>query len=468
VLVVLLVGCLTPSGGAPAPATGTPRPTGPSTLPDTLEPDVTAPSVHVTDLGWSVSAYAGSVVEVAWSQDVAAGMHVEYSFDKGVWASTPSRQYDAGENTQVVVGIPYGTTAAWRVVVDGAGGASFNGGTLATASWPPGVPIPRAIVDDRALQVPGGQYFLTSTNGTYDGYSDTYWVVIVDRRGRLVWSKKAPDSHWVTAAQLSASGDHLLLDEATAWPDFDAGRGSTVHRTYLDEEIEEIRTPGLHHGFVELPDRTLAWGSLGHGGGEALVEKAPGQLDETVRWTCADGDPDLGARCAANSLYFDATADSYLFSFYTDDTVAEIDRSTGETVWWTGATGSYEFYPRDAHFERQQGVSYTPSGTLLVSAEYGDPIHTWLLEYQVDPALGVLTLVWANDSGVRAWVNGQARRLTNGNTLHVVGSASAVREVAASGDEVWRLEFDDNQVLGGGQFIEDLYDLVKPARAKDR
>jgi hypothetical protein len=74
---------------------------------------------------------------------------------------------------------------------------------------------------------------------------------------------------------------------------------SSIHRTYLDEEIEEIDTPGLHHAFIELPGTTLVWGSQHHGGGESLVERVPGQVGETVLWTCSD---DWAPSWAARSL----------------------------------------------------------------------------------------------------------------------------------------------------------------------
>ena len=59
-------------------------------------------------------------------------------------------------------------------------------------------------------------------------------------------------------------------------------------------------------------------------------------------------------------------------------------------------------------------------------------------------------------AGRSAW------RLDNDNTLHIVGSASVVREVAPDGADVWRVDFNGTRLMGAGQFIEDLYPLVKP------
>ena len=55
-----------------------------------------------------------------------------------------------------------------------------------------------------------------------------------------------------------------------------------------------------------------------------------------------------------------------------------------------------------------------------------------------------------------------AWRLSNGNTLHVVGSASNVYEVQSDGTKVWEIDWGRSNLMGRGQFIEDLYDLVQP------
>jgi hypothetical protein len=260
------------------------------------------------------------------------------------------------------------------------------------------------------------------------------------------------------------TGDHILWDEATFWSDFDGGEGSTVHRTYLDEEIEEISTPGLHHAFVELPDGTLAWGSQDHGGGEALVELAPGAPDETVVWTCADDWPGVGG-CESNCLYYDETRDSYLYSFYTNSSVVEVDRATGESLWWAGTVADgYDFNPPEARFTWQHGISWTDDRTILLSTHRTDagPSTTFVREYELDEDAGMLNQVWSHDSAVFAETNGQAWRLDNGNTLHVIGSGTSIKEITVANEEVWVVDFEGDKLLGHGQFMPNLYNFVAP------
>jgi hypothetical protein len=237
-----------------------------------------------------------------------------------------------------------------------------------------------------------------------------------------------------------------------------------VHRTWLDREIEQTKTPGLHHAFVELPDHTLVWGSEFHGGGEALVQKAPGQGDETVLWTCLEDWPGVGKDCESNGVFYAAGTDTFLYSFFTNDAVVEVDRATGASLWWAGELdGSYAFDPADSAFAWQHGVSYTGDGHLLLSTHPSDSTRTTLVrEYEVDHEARTLRQVWSYDSGIYASTNGDAWRLANGNTLHLLGSAGEINEVTPEGGVVWHVTWGGTHLLGRGEFIEDLYSLVGP------
>jgi hypothetical protein len=461
-----------PSDGDPdKPPPGDDDDTVPS---DTTTPIDTTDTVPVTDaevrsLDWRLHPDHPSLVYVSWVQDSAATVHVEFSFDPGEWRSSPSFGADAGENEQLLVGIPYETEAEWRVVLEG--GNTFDGPAITTAELPEALPIAHLEgTSDPSRWQPGANYLLTSINSRCCGWTGgDYWTFIVDRQARVVWANPTPSEHWTLFAQVAVTGDRILWDEQTYWADFfSEGADSTVHSTWLDEEIEVIATPGLHHEFVQLPDGTLTWGSQFHGGGEALVEKAPGQADETVIWAAYDDWPGCGYGPESNGLFYDVASDSYLYSWYTNSSIVQVSRTSaspnetpGESLWWAGnVNGGFTFDPPPSQFYWQHGVSYTDAGTLLVSSEFDG--HTWLLEYEVDDTYGQLHWVWGSDSGVLADTNGHAWRLANGNTLHVVGSAGVIREVTADHVDVWRINFDAEKLLGAGQWIEDLYALVKP------
>ena len=133
-------------------------------------------------------------------------------------------------------------------------------------------------------------------------------------------------------------------------------------------------------------------------------------------------------------------------------------------MWWAGdVRNGYEFDPANSEFEWQHGVSYTESGTLLVSTEAinNSGYTTMVREYTVDHDNETLTEVWSFDPDIYASTNGDAWRLDNGNTLHVIGSAGHVVEANADSEIIWHLNFGDDHLMGRGEFIEDLYTLTK-------
>jgi len=417
--------------------------------------------VLITELDWTLHEDMQSLVYVTWEQSAAATVHVEFAFEGSEWMSSPSFQASAGAHEQILLGIPFGEVAGWYVVVEG--GSSFEGELIETGPLPVGLPIPTVEVAETDGWLAEGKYLLASINQESVGWGGgTYWTYIIDRQARPVWASAAPNRNWTLFAQVAVTGDHILWDEATAWSNYDDGAGSKVHRTYLDGEIDVIDTRGLHHAFVQLPDETLVWGSQDHGGGEALVEMAPDAEKETILWTCSD-DWYNTSYCESNGIFYSVERDAFLYSFYTNDTLVEVDHATGESLWWAGElNGGYSFDPPDSKFSWQHGVSYTDEGNLLVStyARNDGNTTTMVREYVVNHKERVLEEVWNYDPGCYASTNGDAWRLDNGNTLHLVGSASEIFEVTEKGEVVWHLDYHSSQLLGRGEFIENLYDFV--------
>ena len=420
--------------------------------------------VQISNLSWELHAEYGSLAVVTWDQSAVEDVHIEYSFDKGIWHSSPTVEGQVGLNEQLIVGIPYDSLADWRVVAETATVDAKL--PIETDPVPNGLLANQVLVSDPAAWLPEGNYLLSSVNQNAGGWTGgTYWTFIMDRDGRYVWARKAPMSHWTLYASVAKSGDHILWDEATAWVGFpsDNGAASRVHRTYLDEEIEVIATPGLHHAFIEHDDGTLAWGSLVHNNTETLVEQAPGAKVQTEIWNCGDDWPGVN-HCESNCIWYDADRDTYLYSFYTNSSLVELSRSTGESLWWAGdAQGGFAFDPPNKEFEWQHGVTWTDAGTLLISSEAWDNgFTTKVYEYTVDEKAGVLTNIWEYDAGIYAATNGDALRLSNGNTMHAVGAAGQIHEVDANGNQVWVVAFPGNHLVGRAEFIEDLYALVSP------
>jgi hypothetical protein len=425
--------------------------------------DSTLPSAAFTELSWRLHERYPSLVWVSWTQDVAAEVHVEFrvSGDES-WRSSPVIETPAGSVERLIAGIPYGVEADWRLVDDSE--LATDGPPIVTGPLPSGLPVAERMVARPDAWLESGNYLLCSINEQAGGWTGgTYWTFIVDRLGRPVWAQAAPDGNWTLFAQVALSGDHILWDEATYWSRWDDGADSSVHRSWLDAEIEQISTPGLHHAFVQLPDEVLVWGSQDHGGGEALVQRGPADLDETILWTCSEDWPGAG-RCESNGLFWNPVTDTFLYSFYTNNSLVEVDHATGASLWWAGMVrGGYTFDPSNSQFYWQHGVSWTNAGALLVSTQTENGRGTTdVMEYEVDHDAHVLREIWTYRSGERADTNGDAWRLENGNTLHVIGSSGVLKEVDPAGEEVWTLDFKAEKLLGRGEFIEDLFPLLSP------
>ncbi len=427
--------------------------------------DTAPPDEDFYWLGWELHDDVESLVWVSWTQRVDATVHVEWSFEDDEWHSTNSWELEAGTHTKLIAGVPFEEDADWRVVIED--GESYEGDTISTGEYPSGWPRPTVRVEDPDNWLSTGNYLLTSINEDSGGWmSGTYWTFIIDREGRLIWADYAPQRHWTLFVQVSVTGEYFLWDEATYWSAWDSGAGSYVHKRYLDAKIEDIWTPGLHHAFVQLPDESLAWGSQYHGGEEALVTKAVDAAEDddgTVLWTCDDDWPGSG-HCESNGLFYSADRDAFLYSFYTNSSIVEVSHSTGESIWWAGTVGNgYKFNPTTSQFSWQHGVSYTDDGHLLVSTHgQTGAMTTYVREYEVDHDNTTLGEVWSYDAGVFASTNGDAWRLDNGNTLHLLGSAGEIKEVTADGTTVWHVDWNAEKLLGRGEFIEDLYSLVSP------
>ncbi len=417
-----------------------------------------------------------TLVTVSWEQDVAGTAWVEYRFDDEDWMHTPYRAVEAGPASALLLGIPYETTFEFRVASDDspdetpdeANTVRTGTGRAVTGDWPESLPEPTLLVHEPDAEEPTGRYLLGSINAFTGGWTGgRYWKFILDRKGRVVWALETPDNHWSIYLRVARDGTEILYDEATWWSDMDQGAGSKVHRIKIDgSEVEVVDTPGLHHAFTELDDGTLVWGAASWTD-ENLVQRPPGGEVETI-WNCGAWQDQHGATrdCQSNSLWWNEKDDTFLYSFYSSGTVAEIDHQTGETLrWWGNLEGSWDFDPADSLFWWQHGVTFTDEGTLLLSTyreHEAEDNELVVREYSLDEDNRVLHQVWTfgEGEGIFGSTAGEAHRLPGGNTLHNYGSDSRVREITPEGEVVWDVDWEGSRLLGRTVFLDDLYDFA--------
>jgi len=429
----------------------------------------------IANLSWTADSVQQSLLTLSWDQGVAADVQVEFAVDAGEWQTIPVHTGVVGVNQQLLVGVPYSEDAEWRIL-DLEGTILANGPLLSVVNPPANFPLATNVISDPSAWLPEGKYLLGSCSQHARGWTGgDYWAWIVDRQGRPIWLSPTPSEHWTLYATIAVTGDRILWDEQTYW-DFaggwDEGRGSKIHSTYIDRPIESFDAVGLHHAFIQMPDESFVWGSKSWiNNTEALLQWAPGDAQPTELWNCRDNWEGVND-CESNSMWYDAYRDSFLYSFYTtggyqlSSALVEIDRSTGNTIWQAGIIDDgLEFDPPESRFSWQHGINFTEAGTLLLSTESEPFIRDptiYAREYEVDLNAGVLRQIWSYDSTHEAATNGDTHRLSNGNTLHGVGSSGQVIEVDAAGNPVWQLDFGGGRLVGRVEFIEDLYDLVSP------
>ncbi len=419
--------------------------------------------VQVSEPSTALDPDYQTLLTVSWEQGAPALIWVEYSVDDGVWMSSPPLEVEAGPVSQLLLGLPYSSQASFRIANDFGEGALYSAEHAAVTGEPhEHFPEPTVLVSDSAAWDPEMPYLFTSLAGTNRHYMFT---TIIDRQGRAVWARLNSVGTTTLHPRVSWDGSQLLVDEGSFWSIFDGGASSRVLRMHIDGTVAEtVQTPGLHHPFTDMPDGSIAWAAHDDGN-ETIVVRAPDGSTTTL-FDCFVFLEPIGASwewCGSNTLWYDPDEDRFLYSLYSEETVVEIDRASGEATRWFGhLDGAWGFASSDTAFWWQHGAHFTEQGHLLVSAEVvEDGSETVVREYALDADAQLLEQVWSfgEGQGVFADTLGEAHRLPGGNILHNYGSGSRLREVTPEGEVVWDIDWDVESV-GRSTPVADLWALM--------
>jgi len=432
-----------------------------------------------------------SMIYASWTQrEEARRVYVEYSVDEGVWEVSPTREGALGEHTQIVVGVPYEHEVTWRVISEvGEQQVASADQVITTGARPAELPRVEVDVSRPELWDANDRFLLTTTTerDAFDHSSADFWLVILDRKGRVVWSKTTPRKTWTLFAKPSRDGEALLHDESTYWTAFDGGLASRVHRIKLDDTVELTwDTPGLHHSFDDLEPETIVW--MGQDGVDDYLYRSEGTRQPEVRWRCLEWledegitlDPEIGRNyCGANAISWYEPRDTYVISLFSHETVLELDLDgpASGVLWYAERPGGAGLtLPEDARWEWQHDAQIIDGDRLLLSSgvKSGDGPgfpggqsydHTVVYEYVIDEPAGELALAWSHHSEPE-WVSqykGGVWRLPNGNTTHYFGDFPGFKEIAPDGEIAWQLRFvnDEDPWIGRSTFIDDLYPFAE-------
>ena len=413
-----------------------------------------------------------TLLQVTWAQtETVERQWLEYTFEDDVWMATPESPRAARVHEEVLLGVPADSPVTFRFVaeVDGALLTSPQPYTVDTDPLPLDLPQPALLAWDTDLASPE-PWLLTSIEiQARDWYQGPWYLIVLDRQGRVVWYRQPPDQRGTMHARVALDGTHVLW-EATSIYQGDKGDSSTLHRTGLDLTYDvTIDLPGLGSTFAETDDGTVLFDDYTDWPPLTWLEELMADGTRRRVWNCMDWAGPLGLNawdCDPNETIWVRDTDTVLWSMWASDTVLEIDRETGAILRQFGrADGSWQFVPRDTMFDMQHYPYFTDTGTLLVSThtpDRDDPQQR-AREYELDEENQALIEIWSYGEGVNHYATyaGEALRLASGHTLINYGTGADLREVTPEGDVVWELQWDDTYLVGHVSLIQDLYEVAR-------
>jgi hypothetical protein len=402
---------------------------------------------------------------------------LEFEFDGQILRSRP-KPGNVGEHHDVVLGVPELSDVTLRVV--SRVGQEYFGSEdhqATTGALPSRLPRPEVLAYDARRASPD-RYLFGSVEDSPGGrdfayYTNTFWLYIMDRQGRIVWYYADSSSNATSSFQrIARDGDYIWIEKRP----FGRGGERSVLKMSLDwEYFEEIEVPGLSDCIDVTDDGSLLYDAF-----DELHE-----LDSNGRfrsiWSCPEH---FGGwfNCYSNTVNYDPASDTVLMSFPMENTVVEIDRETGDLIaQYGGWPESFEFAPplesppETWSFSFQHIPNITPAGTQLVSSHMpgcgrSAPPTAYqhaFVEFEVDRDARRLVERWRYTQGPE-WprAKGMAIRLDNGNTLANYGTGGVIREITPDKRTVFLVKFDApggsdfyNKMVGHNVLIYDLYAL---------
>jgi hypothetical protein len=457
VLVVWLGGCEAPAGETPAEDLG-----------DCAAGDGPATAISAELTG------VETVVRVTWETPGGADSRVVFETDTGE-RRTP---LSSGEtHTALLVGNRAHTDVRWRVEsTDASGTACGDWHTTPTGALPTGLPAAH-LSEGTADDGPGWVVAPIYTE-------DDAWVAILDAGGEYVWAWRS-DGEKATSffgAELADDGTGVLVNvsaqsEATPGP---------IYRIGFDGVLgEPLLVNGAHTDFVQLPDGrvgVLAWEVRTYGTrrllGDTVVELDTTGATRTV-WSVFDwfepdlsqtyeqgwypGDPTVEDWSHVNGLAYDAATDAWLLTLSFNQSVAHVDRATGDMTWLL-ADDAGDYTMTESLVRYPHSVQAVDGGVLLFNrGDIYDPnACSEATQITLDGDTATRAWTWTSERCLLVPFLGSAARLPDGRTAVDWTTAGQLDVVGADEALQWRLSLD----LGGAFGFTDVVPALEPPRSR--
>jgi hypothetical protein len=435
----------------------------------------------VSSVSLAVHDDVNTILVVTWTQATAAEQTwLEFSFEADNVMTSRKKPGTLGAHRDVVLGVPGDTPVSVRIVSrqDGVDCATRDH-QATTGPVLSGMPQPVVLAYNPERASPDrfmfGAVEDSDGGGTANYYRSTFWLYVMDRKGRIVWYYADPATLATSSFQrIARDGEYIWIEKRC----YGCGnfRESVLKMTLDHEYFEELEVPGLADAIDVTTD-----GSLLYDANDELREMTRDGEFITI-WSCPEH---FGQsfNCYTNTINWNEADDTVLMSYPEPNTVVQVSRASGMVVGQYGdAPGSYEFAPplsmppSEWGFGFQHFPNITPDGTLILSSHmpgYTDfettptPNQHAFLEFTIDRDAERLIEKWRYTDGTE-WPRskGMAIRLANGNTLGNYGTGGVIRELTPDKETVFHVKFDHeggndayNKMVGNTVLLDDLYAL---------
>lgn len=297
------------------------------------------------------------------------------------------------------------------------------------------------------------------------------WAGVYDGDGDLVWFYPTPlEDTLVTRVMPRVDGRGIVFN-ASAGVGAPIGSAGIVKVSWDGTEEDIIPADMQSHDFTELPDGSIIYIALDirqYEGedqrGDKLVEVTPDGTQSEL-WNGWDWyDPaDFEAVTAgtefthANVVKYDAATDRLWLSLRNANSIARIDRQTGEIVdRILGIDQDYSIVSGTA-MSAQHSFTILDDGFVIMDNRNATDEISRVVQYQLDDGAQTVSQTWEYEApeGFHLLGLGDALRMENGNTRIVWSSAGELAEVTPAGEIVWQLNMDVGAAFGYGAYWDD-------------
>ncbi len=420
----------------------------------------------------------GTFVDVSWETSEPGYSWVEYGTTEARELSSPVSTESSTQHRVTLYGVPALSDVYVRAYTDVGGDILSTDTEFSTTNLPSELPDLTVDIYDNSLAQPT-PYIV----GIIQGQKNLLFGM--DRDGNFLWYQPFHDGMAGFNIQRPLDGNGVIFNYAF-WP-LSLGTSWVRRQNIKNQDVDEQSFSSAHHDFAQLPDGTLAviQATFGTGTdtdgsevtvvGDDILERSPEGVDTTVFSLFDWLEPvpneywDLSFYkegydwSHANALNYYSDTETYLMSFAHLNSVAEIERSTGNVLRSFGDYGNYGYADAGTTPLRfQHYAHWTEDGTLLMTVHYNaDDDNFMAVEYSVDDQARTIEEIWSygREDSIPVLAEGQVFRLDNGNTLVNFGYAGILREVTPDGEVVWEVLADVGTWFGSIMYVDDFYEL---------